>query len=450
MQSADDVTANLDFLQHILTRAKAKGASAADVMLVHSQNVAVTVRQKILERTEHSHSQDLGLRVFMGQRQAMVSCSYSPQVDIDDLVSRAIDMAELAPADPFAGLADAAQSLSGIQQGNIADDTVWRENDLLRLAATAEDAAQAVPGVTKTEGAEASTSQARIYLVNTQDFAGHYQQSAYAVSVSAIAGEGQAMERDYDYSGTVFAADLKPAAAIGKKAGERAVQRQNPRPIKTTALPVVFEARLAASLLRYLASAINGAGIARGTSFLKQDLGKMVFSPDITITDDPLRSRGLRSRPFDAEGLAAHKIDFIANGRLTGWVLDSRSARQLQMTSTGHAARGVSSQPSPGVTNFYLQPGKISPQDLLRQIGRGIYLTETMGMGVNLITGDYSQGASGFMIENGEIAYPISAFTVAGNLRQMFAQMIAADDLNFQYGIDSPTVAVGTMTIAGE
>lgn len=439
-----------DFLDDLLARAKRAGASAADVMRVDSQNSAVTVRDKALERVERSASQDLGLRVFIGQQAAMVSCSYSKQINVQDMVERALAMARLAPPDPFAGLADPGQSLAGAQRFAGADATLIPELQLQQSAMTAEAAAQGVAGVSQTEGAEASQHHAEIYLATSHGFYGHYSQSSFAISVSAIAGSGQGMERDYDYTSAVFAADLRAAEAVGRTAGEKAVRRLNPRKMKTTTVPVVFDPRLGGGVLRYLAGAINGASIARGTSFLKNALGEKIFPDTITITDDPLRPRALRSRPFDGEGVTTQTRHFIDAGRLTSWVLDARSARQLGLASTGHAARGVSSAPSPSVTNFYLAPGNISREALLQQIGTGFYVTETMGMGVNLITGDYSQGASGFWIENGAIAYPVSELTIAGHLRDMFAQLLPANDLEFRYGIDSPTVSVGPMMVAGQ
>jgi PmbA protein len=439
-----------DFLADILERARQSGATAADVMLVDSSSSAVTVREAALERVESSASADLGLRVLVGQQQALVSCSYSPRISVQDLVDRAVAMAKLAPPDPYAGLADPAQALSGAHHAEAADRTEIGEEQLQSWASVAEAAAQGISGVTKTEGAEASRSQAEIYLLNSAGFFGRYDQSSFAISVSAIAGEGLNMERDYDYTSAVFAADLQNAATVGRSAGEKAVRRLQPRKIKTVQAPVVFDPRIASGVLRYLASAINGATIARGTSFLKNALGEQIFKSDINIIDDPHRVRGLRTRPFDGEGVATVKRHFIDHGRLTGWVLDARSARQLGMQSTGHAARSVGSAPSPSVSNFYLEPGTISRDELLRQIGNGFYVTETMGMGVNLVTGDYSQGASGFWIEDGQIAYPVSELTIAGHLRDMFAQLTPADDLSFRYGIDSPTISVGTMTVAGQ
>jgi PmbA protein len=264
-----------------------------------------------------------------------------------------------------------------------------------------------------------------------------------------LAGGSDGMERDYDYSSAVYAADLRSPEDIGRSAGERTVKRLGARKMPTGKLPVVFDPRVSGGLLGHLAGAINGASIARGGSFLKDKMGQQVLPKGFTVIDDPHRQRGLRSKPCDGEGLANQRRAFIEDGVLTSWVLDLRSARQLGLESTGHASRGTGGPPSPSITNFYLEPGKLSRQELIADIKQGFYVVELIGMGVNGVTGDYSRGAAGYWIENGEITFPVNEMTVAGNLKDMFLNLIAADDLVFRTGVDAPTLRIEGMTLAG-
>jgi PmbA protein len=287
-------------------------------------------------------------------------------------------------------------------------------------------------------------------LATTDGFAHSYSGSYYSLSVAVLAGQDEGMERDYDYSSARHFADLASPEAIGKSAAERTLKRLNPKQAPTSNLPIVFDPRVSRGLLNYFAGAISGSAVARKTSFLKDTLGKEIFAPSITIMDDPHRPRGLSSKPYDAEGVAAKKRAFIEKGGLTSWLLDSRSARQLGMHSTGHASRGLSSPPSPSATNLYMEPGSLTPQALMADIKQGLYVTETQGMGVNLITGDYSQGAAGFWIENGQITYPVSEVTIAGHLNDMFKQMTPANDLEFRYSVNAPTLRIEKMMVAGK
>jgi PmbA protein len=286
-------------------------------------------------------------------------------------------------------------------------------------------------------------------LVTSSGFHGAYLTSHHGLSMSAIAGEGTAMERDYDFSSALHTADLESAERIGRTAGERAVARLNPRKVATKRVPIVFDRRVAGGLVGHLASAINGSAIARKTSFLRDKLGQRLFAPGVRIIDDPLRRRGLRSRPFDGEGVAAKPLAVIDDGVLKSWFLDCATARELNLTTTGHAHRGVSSAPSPGPTNLHLEPGTQSPEQLIADIAEGFYVTELIGMGVNGVTGDYSRGASGFWIENGTIGYPVSEVTIAGNLVPMYAGLVPANDLEFRYGTNAPTVRLEGLTVAG-
>jgi PmbA protein len=285
--------------------------------------------------------------------------------------------------------------------------------------------------------------------VTSEGFSGAYLGSHHSLAMTAIAGEGTAMERDYDFSSALHAADLEDAEQIGRNAGERAAKRVNPRKVKSGRVPVVFDPRVSGTLVSHLGSAINGAAIARRTSFLQDKLGDQLFGSGIRILDDPLRRRGLRSRPFDGEGVAGQPIALVERGVLKSWLLDCATARELDLATTGHAQRGVSAAPSPGPTNLYLEPGAQSPQALIGGIRDGFYVTDLIGMGVNFVTGDYSRGAAGFWIENGELTYPVSEVTIAGDLVELFRTLAPANDLVFRYGTNAPTLRVEGMTVAG-
>ena len=439
-----------DLLNDLVSKANARGADAADAVLVSSRSLELSQRLKEPERVERAESQDLGLRVLIGKRQAIASSNDWAEASLDHLVDRALSMAHAVPEDPYCGLADAGElAKSDPLDLELCDSNEPTAEELVELARTCEEAALDVDGVANSEGADASWSRSDVTLAASNGFSGRYTISRNGIGVAVLAGEGTAMERDYEFTSAVFAADMKDAAEIGRIAGERTVRRLNPRKVPTSKVPVVYDPRVSAGLVGHLASAINGAAIARGTSFLKDAMSKMIFSSEITIVDDPHRKRGLRSKPFDAEGLSNIAMKLVDAGKLMTWVLDLRSARQLGLTSTGHASRGTSSPPSPTTTNLYLEAGKLSPQELIADIKDGFYVTELMGFGINNITGDYSRGAAGFWIENGEISFPISEMTVAGNLTEMFLNMTPADDLVFRFGTDAPTVRVEGMTVAG-
>jgi PmbA protein len=320
---------------------------------------------------------------------------------------------------------------------------------LLARAALAEDAALAVSGVTNSEGADAGYHRTEVVLVTSAGFAGRYARTSHSISATALAGAGTGMQRDYDYSSAVHLSDLEDSAAIGHSAGERAVARLNPARPKTAKVSVVYDPRVSGGLLGHLAAAINGASVARGTTFLRDKLGQRIFAPGIAVHDDPLRVRGLRSRPFDGEGVPTLPHAIIDDGVLTTWLLDSRSARQLGLSTTGHAARGTGSPPSPSATNLFMAPGTLSPAELMADIGEGLYVTELIGMGVNGVTGDYSRGAAGFMIRDGALAEPVAEITIAGSLLEMFAHLTPANDLRFKRGTDAPTIRIDGMTMAG-
>ncbi len=444
------MTQPLDLLDTLLSKAKAKGADAADAVYVSGQSLSLSQRLGEPEDLDRSEGRDAGLRVFIGKRQAIVSSSDTGTGALDELVERALAMAKAVPEDEFAGVADPDQLAADIPDVDGFDGFEPSAEKLIELAGVTEDAARGIEGVTNSEGAEASWGTTEIAIAASNGFAERRRGSRFSVSVSVLAGEGTGMERDYDYDSKVFFEDLQDAAAIGASAGRKAVERLNPRKVETRQAPVVYDPRVAGSIVRHLAGAVNGASVARGTSFLKDKMGERVFPEGVTIIDDPLMPRGLNSKPFDGEGLATRRHNVVDKGRLTTWFLNLRSARQLGLAPTGHASRGVSSPPGSGSTNLYLAAGDISRGDMIRQIDNGFYVTELIGMGLNGVTGDYSRGATGFWIENGEIAYPVSEMTIAGNLKDMFMNLTPADDLEFRYGVNAPTVRIDGMTVAGK
>ena len=443
------IAKSLDLLDDLLKRARKAGAEAADAVFVEGAALSVAERLGKPEKLERAEGRDLGLRVLMGKRQAIVSSTdFSPRA-LDELAARAIAMARAVPEDPFCGIADPADLAKATPALDLCDPDEPSTETLMARLREAEEVARAVPGVTNSEGAEAGWSRSHIALAASNGFRNGYEISSSSVSVAVLAGEGTGMERDYDFTSAIYGGDLESPATIGRRAGEKAVKRLNPRKVETSKAPVVFDPRVSNTLVGHLAGAINGAGIARGVSFLKDKMGQRLFPAGIEIVDDPHIRRGLRSKPFDGEGLANRKLALVADGVLKTWVLDLRSARQLSLKSTGHAARGTSSPPGPSTTNLYLAAGKQSPKQLMADIASGFYCTELIGFGVNNVTGDYSRGASGFWIENGEIAYPVSEITIAGNLNDMFQHLAAADDLEFRYGTNAPSVRVDGMTVAG-
>ncbi|HWM46539.1 MAG TPA: TldD/PmbA family protein [Xanthobacteraceae bacterium] len=448
MDSLLDQSALTSLAEKLVAAARRAGADAADAIATRGMSTSIEVRDGTVEESERSEGDSLGLRVLVGQKQAVVSTS-DVAADVDALATRAVAMARVAPADKYAGLADPQLLARTIPDLDLLDPELPAVARLEEMARAAEAAALAVPGVSKSGGASASAGIGGVVLVTSTGFSQAYLGSQHGISMQAIAGEGTGMERDYDYSSAIHGADLEAPETIGRSAGERAVKRLNPRKVTTRKVPVVYDPRVAGSLVGHLASAINGAAIARGTSFLKDKLGANVFADGIVIVDDPLRRRGLRSRPFDAEGVAGQTRALIDGGRLTTWILDCATARELGMTTTGHAQRGVSSTPSPGATNLHMAAGTLAPKELIADIAEGFYVTDLIGMGANIVTGDYSRGAAGFWIERGEITYPVSEVTIAGRLPDMFRALTPANDLTFRYGTNAPTVRIEGMTVAG-
>ena len=436
-------------LDRLVKQALAQGADAADAVEFKNISVGVSYRLGKLEDVGRAESSDLGLRVFVGRQVAFVSSTDFSESTLGELPARAIAMAKLAPEDKYAGLAPRDRLAKKFPALEIDDPEEPSTALLVERAHAAEQAALEVPGITNSEGGGADYGRTMVTLATSEGFLGGYAATSRSISVAVIAGEGTAMERDYDYAHTRCGDDLESAVVVGKRAAERAVKRLNPRKVKTQSVPVFYDPRIAGSLLGHFSGAISGSAIARGVSFLKDKLGKQVFGENITIIDDPHRKRGLRSKPFDGEGVANHPTTLIDEGRLTTWLLDSAAARQLGLQTTGHAARGTGGPPSPSPTNLYMAAGTLSPSELMVDVKEGFYVTELIGMGVNGVTGDYSRGAAGFWIVNGELAYPVSEVTIAGNLKDMYLHLTPANDLVFRYGTDAPTLRVDGMTVAG-
>jgi PmbA protein len=449
MSSLLDQSALSALAEKLVSAARRAGADAADAVAVRSVSLSVEVRDGAVEESERSEGDDMGLRVLIGRRQAVVSTNDMSGAGIDALAERAVAMARAAPEDPYAGLADPSLLARDFPDLDLVDPDLPTVAALEAMAQQAEAAGIGVQGVSKSGGASASAGLGGMVLVSSDGFHGAYVGSRHSVAMTAIAGEGTAMERDYDFSSTLHAADLDAPDQIGRQAGERAVKRINPRKVPTQRVPVVYDPRMAGSLIGHLVGAINGASIARKSSFLRDKMNERLFPAGIRIVDDPLRRRGLRSRPFDAEGVAGRALALVEDGVLKSWVLDSATARELGLVTTGHAQRGVSSVPSPGTTNTHLEPGDKSPQELIAGIEQGLYVSDLIGSGVNGVTGDYSRGAAGFWIENGELTFPVSEVTIAGHLFDMYRTLVAANDLTFRHGTNAPTLVVEGLTIAG-
>ena len=447
MLIVSDALARLD---SALAAAKAAGADAADALYVGDGSTSVSVRLGKLEDIGRSEGEEIGIRVFIGQQSASVSSSDLSPVALAVAAERAVAMARLAPEDKWAGLAPEDRLLTGPLADLDLDDPHEPSAEALRdVAMAAEDAARAVAGVTNSEGGGASAGRAVTALATSTGFRGGKSSTSFGCSASVLAGTGGDMQRDYAWHSARHFADLDDAATIGLRAGTRAVRRLGPIKLDTAPMPIIFDPRISSGLVGHLVGAITGSAITRGTSFLKDALGSQVFDSAITIIDDPLRQRGLRSRSFDGEGLPVGRTALIDKGVLSGWLLDAASARQLGLQPTGHAARGTSGPPGAGATNLHMEPGSVSPAGLIAGIKRGFYVTELIGMGVNGLTGDYSRGASGFLIEDGEITVAVAEVTIAGNLKDMFKALTPANDLVFRHAANVPTVRIDGMTVAG-
>jgi PmbA protein len=431
----------------LIDLARAAGADQADAVVVRSRSRSVSVRLGKVEGTEASESDDFALRVFVGKRVASVSAN--PGFDMKTLAERAVAMAKVSPEDPFACLADEKDLAGAYPDLELFDPTEVSTDALREAALETEQAAREVKGVTNSSGAGASAGMGGMVLVTSHGFSGSYMATRFSRSVSVIAGEGTKMERDYDFDSRLYAGDLDDPKEIGRRAGERVVKRINPRQVPTGSnVTVVFDPRVARGLVGHIAGAINGASVARKTSFLRDRMGEQVLKAGLHITDDPLVVRGPSSRPFDGEGVSGRRMVMIEDGVLKHWFLSTSTGRELGMATNGRGVRGGTAV-TPASTNLALEPGDISPEELIRSVGTGFYITELIGQGVNMITGEYSRGATGFWIENGELAYPVSEVTIASNLKDMFMRITPANDIDRKFGVASPTVAIEGMTLAG-
>lgn len=438
-------------VQALIDFARRAGADAADAIYSGSSSEGVQVRLGKLEDVERSESEHLDLRVFVGQRSASIGSSDLSDEALKELASRAVDMARAAPEDRFAGLAPEELLWRGVlPQLDLEDPHEPGPAELREVALAAEDAARAVVGVTNSEGGNASLSRRLFALATSHGFAGVYGGTMHGISAVVVAGEGSGMQRDYGWRSARHREDLISAEEIGALAGQRAVARLNPARLKSGSMPVVFDPRVGGSVLGHLAGAMSGNAIARRASFLIGKEDAQLFRPGISIVDDPLRRRGLSSRPFDGEGLQTAPRELVSDGRLTGWLMDSAAARQLGAAPTGHATRGGGGAPGVSVSNLHLEPGELTVAELIADIDEGVLVTELIGHGVNGVTGDYSRGASGYRIVKGEVAGPVAEFTVAGNLIDMFARLTPASDMEWHRSINVPTFRIDGMTIAGD
>lgn len=437
----------VDRVAGLVEAARKAGADAADAVVVRGRSTGVSVRLGKVESTESSESEDISLRVFVGRRTASVSATMGS--DAAALAERAVAMARVSPEDPFAGLADPALLASDDLDLDLVDPTEVSPDRLKDDALAAEEAALAVSGVTNSAGSGAGAGSGGLVLATSTGFVGQYAATRFSRSVSVLAGEGTAMERDYDFSSRLHFDGLEAPEAIGRKAGERAVRRLNARKAKTGTVPVLYDPRVARGIAGHLAGAINGAAVARKTSFLRDMMGRKVAAAGITVTDDPLRPRGQASRPFDGEGVRGGPLAMVEGGVLKHWFLATSSAKELGLETNGRGVRAASSV-NPASTNLAIEPGDVSPDDLIASMRTGFYVTEVFGQGVNMVTGEYSRGAAGFWIENGEIAYPVSEVTIASNLRDMFLSMTPANDLDRNFGTAAPTLLIEGMTLAGD
>lgn len=447
MLTPDTALATLD---QLLTAARRAGADAADAVAVGDVSLSVEVREGRLEDVSRSESTGVGLRVFVGRRSASASSSALDAASLAMLVERTVAMAKVAPEDAFAGLAEPALLARDFPELDLLDLGEPAPESLRDAALAGEAAALGVEGVTASHGASMSAGHSLMALATTTGFAGAKRSSSFSRSVVAQAGEGARMQRDWASRSARHLADLDSPEAVGRLAGTRAVEKLDPVKPKSAAMPVVYDPRVSGSLLSHLVGAINGAAVARGASFLRGRLGQRIFAPGITVIDDPHRVRGLRSRAFDGEGLPTAETRLIDGGVLTQWIADSAAARQLGIAPTGHATRGLSGAPGAGPSNLHMAPGPVTPGALIADIPLGFYVTELLGSSVNPLTGDYSRGASGRLIENGRLTGAVAEVTIAGNLIDMFARAMPANDLEFRQAVNAPTLRIDGMTLAGD
>ncbi|MGR3465881.1 TldD/PmbA family protein [Limimaricola sp.] len=448
------MTASLaDLTDRMLAAARRAGAEAADAVAVDGTALSIDVREGRLEQAERSEGVDIGLRVLIGRRQAVVSSSDARDATIDTMAARAVAMAREAPEDPHAGLADPDQLARDTDSSRLEMYDPSPEPDPAALeedARRAEAAARAVEGVTQVQGASAGYGRRRIHLAASNGFSGGYERSDRGLHCVAVSGSGTGMERDYDGDARIFQSELRSPEDIGRTAGERAAARQGPRRPRTGRYPVLFDERVSSSLIGHLLAAANGGAIARGSSWLLGREGTQVLPKGLSVIEEPHRPRAPGSRLFDGEGLPTATRPLVDDGVLGGWILDLATARKLGLQSTGNAARGTSSPPSPAITNIRLTEGAATRDELIAQMGTGLLVTSMIGSTINPNTGDYSRGASGFWVENGEIIHPVNECTIAGNLRDMLMTLLPGNDARQHLSRVVPSLLVDGMTLAGD
>lgn len=447
VSTAFDLQVLTDRASALVEAARKAGADACDAVVSASRSTGVQVRDGVLEDTESSENAAFSLRVFIGQRSASVAANQTD--DLTALAQRAVAMARVSPEDPYTGLAPADCLANSVMDLDLFDETEPSHEDMLEAALACEAAALDVAGVTKSSGASYGYGQGGTVLVTSHGFAGHYRSSRHSLSVSAIAGSGTDMQRDYDFDSQHHAEDLRAAEAIGRLAGQRTVEKMAPRQVLSQSVPIILAPRIARGFVGHITGGANGAMIARGTSYLKDKLGQPILPKNVTLRDDPYIKRGQASRPFDGEGVAAPAYDLVCEGVLTQWVLDSTTARELGLKTNGRAGRSGSGT-SPSSSNLRLSPGLRSPQDMMADCEACFYVTELIGHGANLITGTYSRGASGFWVERGEIVHAVSEVTIAGDLADMLARLEPANDCETGFSVECPTLLIEGMTIAGK
>ena len=436
--------------QNIIDKTIKAGATDCDVVLAKGSSRSISFRLGKVEDIEESNGSTFGIRALIGGKQAFISSSDSDKDNIEKLIHRLIQMTKLAPEDETACLGDPTLYETNFENLDLFQEDPTNTDVLIEMAKECEEAALSNKGITNSEGSGSSFSEAEFFIANSKGFSSGYKSSSNSISCSVIAGEGQLMERDYDYAVARHISDLALPSDVGISSANKAIQRLNPRKIDSCNTSVIFDKRISDDIIGYVASAASGTAIARGTSFLKDSLSKQIFNKDINIVDDPKMLRGLGSRPFDGEGLKTNKKDIVQNGVLKTWLLNTSTAKKLNLKSTGNASRGVGSPPGISASNLFMTNGVHSYEDMIKSTKSGFYATELIGMGVNLITGDYSMGASGMWIENGEIKFPVSEITIASNLKDMFLNLTAANDLEFKSRSNAPTIRIEGMTLAGK
>ena len=447
MSSEIDSVTLLSRASQLIDLARKAGADAADAVVVRSRSQSVSVRLGKVEGTQSSESDDFSLRVFVGNRVASVSAN--PGFDLQVLAERAVAMAKVSPEDPFACLADDDKLARNYPDLDLYDPTEVSTDELRDAALAMEEAGLAVKGVSNSSGSGASSGMGGMVLVTSRGFEGSYRGSRFGRSVSVIAGEGTGMERDYDFDSRLYFADLDTPEDIGRRAGERVIKRVNPRQVPTGKnVTVIFDPRVARGFVGHIAGAINGSSVARKSSFLRDKMGQQVLKSGLSITDDPLIVRGSASRPFDGEGVAGEYLVMIDDGVLKHWFLSTSTGREIGLPTNGRGVRGGTTV-TPSSSNLALEPGEMSPEEMIKGVKDGFYITEVIGQGVNMITGEYSRGATGFWIENGELTFPVSEVTIASNLKEMFMRATPANDIDRSFGTASPTIAIEGMTLAG-